>query len=201
MNLAKSLRDLFSGVSDAANQYQVVKPGRAARDLARRIRNEDASYDNFTRNLASLSRALPEEIENRDLLRGVRLKFGHDHADRLEEDLLQTEDALRNLKAVLEHASTSTVGKHIALRPRSIMGPDLTGNINRTHVTRLRRRHPRMRSTATISCGDISRNFPKQTSAYSSISPTNRSPFLSLASTARLSIMMSSFANTKKNLV
>lgn len=108
MDIVTSVRRLFPEVTAAVEQYQKAKPDREARNLARRLGNEEALYDQFIRQLSLLSPA-PSTKNTDEPLHNVESRLGVETAGRLRTDLLQMADFLHDLKADLSNTSRGTV--------------------------------------------------------------------------------------------
>lgn len=108
MDIVSSVRGLFPEVIAEVEQYRRTKDDRDARNLARRLANEEALYDQFMRKLSLLPSV--SSTNSRDaLLRNVENKFGSKTADDLKSELHLMEDYLRGLKPDLANTSRGTV--------------------------------------------------------------------------------------------
>ena len=125
MDVVSGVRRLFPDVTAAVEQYRQAKPDREARNLARRLANEEVLYDQFIRKLALLQSAVSTKGED-GILRGIESRFGPEIAVELTGDLRQMEEFLRGLKADLANTSRGTVSSGIqsryALSNRYILG-------------------------------------------------------------------------------
>ena len=108
MDIVSSVRGLFPDVTAAVEQYRQTKDDRDVRNLARRLANEEALYDQFIRKLS----LLPSPVSTKSgdvLLRNVKSSFGIATANNLKNDLHQMEEFLRALKSDLANTSRGTV--------------------------------------------------------------------------------------------
>lgn len=108
MYAVANVRKLFPDVTTAVQHYQHAKDDKEARNLARRVGNEKALYDQFTRQLSQLCSTAATKTAN-EPLRNIGNKLGQEVADALKDELNQMGDLLRGLKADLENISRGTV--------------------------------------------------------------------------------------------
>lgn len=110
MDILSTVRGLFPDVTTAVDQYQATKSDRQARNLARRLGNEEALYHQFLSQLLLLSSAASAKSADEPL--GAiesRLGFQSKAADSLRRDLHQMVGCLRDLKADLTNTSRGSV--------------------------------------------------------------------------------------------
>ena len=110
MDILSTVRGLFPDVTTAVDQYQATKSDRQARNLARRLGNEEALYYQFLSQLLLLSSAA--SAKNAEGALGAiesRLGFQSKSADSLRRDLHQMAGCLRDLKADLTNTSRGSV--------------------------------------------------------------------------------------------
>ncbi|KAH8682293.1 hypothetical protein BX600DRAFT_39658 [Xylariales sp. PMI_506] len=106
-SLVSSVRDLFPDVAAAAEQYRRAKLDRESRNLARRLTNEEALYDQFMHKLWLVSSS-KSSAPTGDLLPDIEGRLGGHSAVSLVDDLRQMEEFLRSLKADLVNTSRGT---------------------------------------------------------------------------------------------
>ncbi|KAI1872460.1 hypothetical protein JX265_005340 [Neoarthrinium moseri] len=104
---ASNVRMLFPDVTAAVEQYRQAKPDRDARNLARRLSNEEAMYDQFMQKL-TLVAGRSRVGGGGEVINQIERRLGCEAAESLRADLQRMEDFLHALKADLVNASRGT---------------------------------------------------------------------------------------------
>lgn len=120
MDIVDSVRALFPAVTSAVQQYRLAKDDREARNLARRLANEEVFYYQFIIRLALLSSAVSMESRENDVMHNFESRFGREATDRLRSHLRHMYELLRGLKTDLENTSRGTVRGRLFVRMYTI---------------------------------------------------------------------------------
>jgi hypothetical protein len=103
------IRALFPEVAAAVQQYEQAKSDRESRDLARRLGNEEAMYDQFVRRIEQLMSSA--SIQGNDPLRNIHQRLGIQNATSLRNRLEHMQRLLSSLKTDLTNSSRGSVSQ------------------------------------------------------------------------------------------